>query len=370
MSDVLIVGNARCYHTMDWYRRIRDHNKTGKTYFVTDLIESEGHKRIVAPDDGIIKLFIIDRWLIGGQSTNGNRYRNIVKALFIPIQAARLRMLIRKYPDAIVHAHTMYYVVLCWIARIKYMATPQGSEILRRVDSSVIYRYFAIRSLRSAQNITVDSYAMKEKIACMLDRDAEVIQNGINTRLALAFSASSDKRKGLVSMRGMTSLYQINKLLDARERYDKKLNITFLYPFWEESYRKGIQDRLMGGDVELGRVSQDKMYSILSTAQLAVSIPLSDSSPRSVYEAIFCGCCVAVTDLAWIRMLPECMRSRIYVVNLEDAMWLENALSYSATVVREPFRPSEEALALFDQEISMKRVVVDIYGLEKVGSYV
>ena len=36
----------------------------------------------------------------------------------------------KKYPNSIFHAHSMYYIFLCWAARIKAIATPMGSDVL------------------------------------------------------------------------------------------------------------------------------------------------------------------------------------------------------------------------------------------------
>ena len=115
-------------------------------------------------------------------------------------------------------------------------------------------------------------------------------------------------------------------------------------------------------DINRGRIPmKSEMYSVLASALLAISIPESDSSPRSVYESIFSGCCVATTYNPWIKSLPDCMRKRVYIVEIEDKQWFKKAIEYAKIVVKEPYYPSEKALEMFDQERSMKKVAQKFY---------
>ena len=57
----------------------------------------------------------------------------MVKALAVPLQVRCLEendSCSRENPDAIYHAHTMYYLWVCWLAGIRYIGSPQGDEIL------------------------------------------------------------------------------------------------------------------------------------------------------------------------------------------------------------------------------------------------
>ena len=67
------------------------------------------------------------------------------------------------------------------------------------------------------------------------------------------------------------------------------------------------------------------MYELLRNSIMVVSIPSSDSSPRSVYEAIFCGCVVCITYHPYYDVLPQCMKDRIIVVDLNNKSWFKNA---------------------------------------------
>jgi len=250
---------------------------------------------------------------------------------------------------------------LCWIAGIRYIGTPQGSEILIRPDRSKLYKYFAIKSLLSAQHVTVDSKNMKDKILKMCGREASVIQNGIDVAEISRTSRNSTIREHIVSIRGFTQLYRIDEIFDGREHSRQKPRLHFIYPFEERIYRGKIDKRFESGDLDLGRLSRKKMYELLVSSKLAISIPMSDSSPRSVYEAIFCGCCVAVTNNPWIDALPDCMKARLFMVNLEDELWFEKALDHADLVTKIPYVPSEAAREMFDQRISMKIVAEKFY---------
>jgi glycosyltransferase involved in cell wall biosynthesis len=53
----------------------------------------------------------------------------------------------------------------------------------------------------------------------------------------------------------------------------------------------------------VGHVPHAQMAWYYQAADVCVSIPSSDSSPRSVWEAMACGCPVIVSDLPWVREL-------------------------------------------------------------------
>ena len=86
-----------------------------------------------------------------------------------------------------------------------------------------------------------------------------------------------------------------------------------------------------------------------------VSLPSSDSSPRSVYEAIFCNSIVAITYQKYYDNLPECMQSRIIIVNMQNRDWLKLAFDKAQHIKKKDFRPTSEALELFDQKKSFNK---------------
>ncbi len=363
MGEIIIIGNARDYHAMDWYRTIKKVCSDRETLFATDLIDSESHLKIVCEDDKIIDLYNIDWLLFKRQTSMGNVWRNIVKFLVSPLQILKIKSIEKKYPNAIFHAHTMYYMFLCWLARIKFIGTPQGSEVLVRPDRSSIYKYFACKSLKAADYVIVDSVNLQNRIRKLCGKDAVVIQNGMDASTILTKGNGKNGRTKITSFRGMYPLYRIEAILEGRANSKLKPQLTFIYPSWEEKYKEKILSKSGPGDAALGRLLKDEMYELLFATLLAISIPKSDSSPRSVYEAIFCGCCVAVTYNPWIENLPPCMRSRLFIVNLEEEGWFDNAVASAHLITKDPFIPSEMALNLFDQERTMKSIAETFYGV-------
>ncbi|CUU69081.1 Uncharacterised protein [Campylobacter hyointestinalis] len=359
MKKIVVLGGARDFHAMTWYRSIQKNAGNCEVVFLSDLIAGEGYDNIIVPTDKIEKLFIIDKFLFRKQSKLGNIWRNIFKLLVLPIQIYKLRQFYKKNINSIFHAHPMYYMVLCWLCRIKFIGSPQGDEILIRPKKSILYRIFAIKALRAAQYVIVDSQNMKNEIKKLSGVEALVHQYGIDT-IELQKYKNTNKNK-ITSIRGMLPLYRIDQILDSRECCKIDKGINFIYPYYEDNYLKNMQKRMNSKDIDCGRLNKQGMYDLLSNSFLAISIPVSDSSPRSVYEAIFLGCCVAITYNLFIESLPKCMRDRIIIVDLNDKKWLQDAIQKAKEISKSHYTPSVEAINMFDQDIAIKRVIDSIY---------
>lgn len=363
MKGIIFVGNGRDFHAIDWFRTIKKICSNCEVRFATDLIESEGHAIIVNREqDGIIDLYNIDWLLFRSQSTIGNIWRNFIKLAFFPIQVARLKKIVKNNPHCIYHAHTMYYLFICWKAGVRYIGSPQGDEILIRPYRSALYRRFAVRSLLGADYLIVDSVNLQNGIMKLCGKKSEVIQYGIDVAAIFAIRDSKAPRNNITSIRALYPLYRIHEILKARESTLPQQDIVLFYPFWEDGYKEKISAQLKPGDTNYGRMAtKNEVYSVLATTQLAISIPESDSSPRSVYESIFSGCCVAITYNPWIETVPSCMRERICLIELEDTDWLKKAIAHAAVVTQKPYVPSEKALNMFDQQRSMRLVAEKYY---------
>jgi hypothetical protein len=360
-KTIVIFGGARDYHAMHWYRAVRTAAPDRTVLFLTDLIAGEGFEKIANADDDIHTVFVIDGLLMTKISKVANIWRNFVKLAVLPLQAYLLRRFLSNHPSAIVHAHPMYYMLVCLVANVEYVGRPQGSEILVRPRASAIYRYFARLVLKKARYVTVDSKNMSDRTFEISGVRPLIVPNGIDLEGIRNSPAPANRSTTVLSLRGIAPLYRIEQIIQARDRSSSKPDLAFIYPFFDEPYLKKLGRMSNGNDQFHGRLSKDNMFTLLKSTKLAVSIPSSDSSPRTVYEAIFAGCCVAVTYNQWIDGLPTCMRDRIFIVNLESATWFDEAVSYADALSHIPFAPSPEANEMFDLCLSIARVVEKIY---------
>lgn len=360
-GTIVFLGNGRCYHTLDWFRSAQKLSPNNPPLLATDLIESESFEKLIKSGDLVVELLILDRYLLSNQSHIGNIWRNLLKLLVLPVQIIKLRKLIKRYKNPIVHAHSMYYIAIARFSSCRYVATPQGSEILVRPYKSAAYKLFSGIALSRASCITVDSIAMQNVLSEQFGFDSVIIQNGIDVNKISELNNKQIERNRVVSIRGFSPNYQIGHILDTRNNSMHGLPLYFCYPFEEKEYKSSMSTKLTGVDHDVGRLSRLELYRLLLAAKLVISIPVSDSSPRSVYEAIFCGCFVATTNGEWISQLPECMASRVIVIDTQSETWLQDAINYADLNTNCPYIPSSHALELFDQKRSMLRFIDDIY---------
>ena len=364
MTDkIIFICDSRDYHAMDWFHVVKDicNDKGYSVLIATDIIDDNENFNLIYKEDSVIQLYNINNLLIKKHSRFADIWRNFIKLFTSPFQILGLIKLRKQFPNAVFHAHSMYYIFLCWLARLKFIATPMGSDVLVRPNESKIYRLLTIHSLNSASQITVDSVEMQQMIMKLCNKNSSVIQNGIDVRKITALISDTIERNDILSIRGLYPNYQIEELLNSREFCEINVKITFIYPFFESSYRDSILARFIPKDKDLGRLTKDELYKLLTSSFLVISIPESDSSPRSVYESIFAGCCVAVTYSEWIDYLPTCMRSRLILVDLSDHLWFSKAIIIAKKITKIKYIPSQEALLEYDQYESMRKVCKEIY---------
>lgn len=356
-KSLVFLCGARDFHAMDWYRSAQEVIPSNKLSILTDLIEGEGFKKIISEDDRVDRMLIIDCLLFKNQSSLANIWRNILKFIILPVQIFFLKRHNKKNPNSIYYAHGMYYIWLGYFANVNFIGTPQGSEILIRPFNSKLYKYLAKKSMQAAKFISVDSEKMKSKCEEISSVKPHIIQNGIDLSLILEQNKLKDKsinRTKVVSIRGLTKLYRIKEILVNREILTP---ISFIYPFYDDLYKNEVVPLMSNFDENIGRLDRVLMYELLRKSIMVVSIPSSDSSPRSVYEAIFCGCVVCITYHTYYDVLPQCMKDRIIIVDLNNKSWFKNAFQKAKKISEKEFYPDKESLDLFDQRRSFKRIL-------------
>ena len=355
IEKIYFVGNGGCYHTMDFIRSMEKVLPTDSFSLVTDITSAANAFGAIEKNDKTLALFSIDGLLFFKNTAFGNVWRNGLKLLLTPIQLLFLRRVIVDHKSYIIHAHTFYYGLLCWLAGFDYFFTPQGFELTERPKSSIIYAFLMSKVISKAAYVFVDSEKMRQSCINLGYSHVGIYQYGVDTTRCLD-KINTKERHVLVSNRGMEKNYRIHEILASRNRLDAFIPITFVYPLLSNDYYRMIKGSIDRRDKDIGTLEKQECYELYAQALLVVSIPTSDSSPRSVYEAIFCGAPVATVNSQWVTSLPESMRKRIIIIDPADPNWLFEALKVAESINIKSFDPCQDSLNRFDQFVVAKTI--------------
>lgn len=246
-----------------------------------------------------------------------HKLHQLNKLVSAPFYARKINALIRQHRIDIVHAHSLYYGFVASMTRIgvPVVFTPMGSDVILHAQSNLIYRWMAYRSFSRADIVTSDSLLLQRK-GYMVGAKKEnnyIIQNGVDADI---FHPKKNKLKSrygikndeilIFSPRGFTPIYNIDVIVETLHLLIlQKYNIKcmFSYAFGGE-YSNGIKEKISNYGLDdyivwLGFLSYAEMAEHYNASDIVLSIPSSDSSPKSVYESMFCRKPVIISDLPW-----------------------------------------------------------------------
>jgi glycosyltransferase involved in cell wall biosynthesis len=218
-------------------------------------------------------------------------------------------------PD-LVHAH--------WLSEFGWMAARErlrplvcsawGSDVLR---PGRVGRRRSVRALQGADLVFADSAHLAratrelarkkvpvEVVRLGLDLERFVPGNAVAARRALGLPEDGPL---VVGVRGLSPIYNPELLLEAFARVRARHTDARLLL----KHSGGGASRMVDAAIErlglieavtvLGNLPAERLPEVYRAADVVVSIPSSDSSPRSVWEALACGRPVVVSDLPWAR---------------------------------------------------------------------
>jgi glycosyltransferase involved in cell wall biosynthesis len=198
-------------------------------------------------------------------------------------------------------------------------------------------------ALRHADLVMADARNVLEEcvdLGARRDR-AEVIQWGVNLSLFSPGDRAEAKRSlGLgpgpvvLSARSLLPEYNIPTIVEAfdrigREAEDAQLVLKHIGKLRIELPPLPHRDRVQ----VVGGVPYERMADYYRAADVCVSLPTADATPRTVWEAMACGCALVVSDLPWVRDLLEPGRDVVTVP--VDAAALAEAV---VELLRDPAR--------------------------------
>lgn len=218
-------------------------------------------------------------------------------------------------PD-LVHAH--YLAEYGWMAARERLAptvcSAWGSDVL--VPGRVA-RSRSRRALAAAELVFADSAHLAHETRALAERNVrvEVVRWGLDLERFAPGSAEEARRslnlapEGplIAGVRGLRPIYNPELQLEAFARVRAEhpdARFLLKHPQTEipadvqkAIARFGLTDAL----TVLGNVPVARLPDVNRAADVVVSVASSDSSPRSVWEALACGRPVVVSDLRWAR---------------------------------------------------------------------
>lgn len=234
-------------------------------------------------------------------------------ALRAPLQVAHrvrwMRQLVREVRPDVIHAHYLvedpFYALL---ARVRpLVATAWGSDVLVPKHVSLLRSRLVARY---ADALTADSQTLLDALAGLgADHSRlRLINWGVDLEVFSPGRVEARRRLELpdvpivLAPRALKAVYEPRVVVDAFGRLkdefpDSLLILKHYGPLPAEHADLAARD-----DVRIvGHVPPNELADYMRAASVCVSIPSSDSSPRTVWEAMACGCPCVLSDLPWVH---------------------------------------------------------------------
>jgi L-malate glycosyltransferase len=258
----------------------------------------------------------------------GGLQPSVLPAAGVPVSCiswpfvAWFRRLLREQRPALTHAHWTPFAFQARLAGAKpLVVTPWGSDVYRAEGR---YNWANRAVARWADVVVTDS---QDLLDAMVDlgtpRDRTMLLNwGVDLAL---FSPPAEGREAVrrrlglgpgplvLSPRSLKSFYNPRAIVEAFARVRQTVPDAQL--LLKHMSADGPPDlgELPEGVLVVGPVPYEQMADYYRAADVCVSVPDTDSSPRSVWEAMACGCPCVVSDLPWARELIEPGRDALLV---------------------------------------------------------
>ena len=309
---ILFLGNKGDFHVDAWMKYFKKNNEVYLFSEDSSLLPDRQFKNVeVLLNNGILGSFL--KFI----KSESRLLLHFNKVISVKVFAKAIEKIILKKKIDIIHAHSLYYGFLASFLKINIpiIFTPMGSDIIIHAFKSRFYNFMAKRAYNSCQIITGDSKLIQRKGYELGASESNnyIIQNGVDSKIFYPSKNSIKNSYGLsesdillFSPRAIEPLYNIDIIIDSiyllsKEKFSVKC--MFSYAFGDE-YLESLKTKVNNYGIEeniiwLGYLSYQDMAKKYNAADIVLSIPKSDSSPRSVYEGMFCGKPVIISNLEW-----------------------------------------------------------------------
>ena len=235
-----------------------------------------------------------------------------------------IRRLVRSFRPHVIHANWMPFAAVAALGRARpLVAMAWGSDVYLAGGLQQRANRFA---LRRADAAVADSAALVGRLAelgapqdrlMLLNWGVDIAHfNPATASQKSALKASLGLGEGpvVISPRGFKDLYNPTVVLAAFERVLAQHPDAQLVLKHNGDQVPDLGTLSGSGQVRVvGRVPYEEMAQYFRAADVCLSIPRTDSSPRSVWEAMACGCACVLSDLPWVSELIDADRHALVV---------------------------------------------------------
>jgi len=309
---ILYIGSSADFHIDLWVKYFTTNHSVFLFSDKEDYLEDQPFDKVtIFHNQGILG------GLLNFFKSKSHLLFQLNKLLSVIIFSKKIEKIIDKHNIDIVHAHNVYQGFLTSFVktRVPIIFTPMGSDIIISAQKNSLYRFMANQAFKRADVVTGDSLLIQKKgfnVGAKKESNY-IIQNGVDSsifypqanNLRARYAVEKDETL-IFSPRGFAEIYNIETILKSCALLIEKgfkLRLMLCYPFKDKTHAtiKEKSKDLMIDDkiIWLGSLSYEEMPDYYNLSDIVISVPDSDSSPKSVYEAMFCGKAIIVTDLAW-----------------------------------------------------------------------
>jgi len=268
------------------------------------------------------------------------------------------RRILREFGPDLVHAHWMPFATLAMLAGARpLVAQAWGSDVYlagrrHRLEIRVTLRRTAVAMADSADLLErLTQLGPKSMRTMLVNWGVDLEAFGVPTdaeRAAVKAKLGLGPGPVILSPRGLKGIYNPAVVVSAFARVRAKVpdaQLVLKHGGVDELLDPGWRDA--PGVKVVGYLEAGEMVDLFRAAEVTVSIPSSDSSPRSVWEAMAAGSATVLSDLPWTRELIEDGRHALVVKPAPESVAAAIELLLSDPGLRASI--AEEARALVER---------------------
>jgi glycosyltransferase involved in cell wall biosynthesis len=233
-----------------------------------------------------------------------------------------LRALLRSEAPDLVHAHWLSgYGFLAALMRTRSLIVMAwGSDVYHASRVQLWLCRYALRHSDMALTDSADLAARLVELGAPRE-STHIINWGVDLetfappsdRAAIRAELGLGSGPVILSPRSLSALYNPTTIIEAFELVAAQIPSAQLVLKHLSSEAPEFERPLPAGATVVGHVAYEQLANYFRASDVCVSIPSSDSSPRSVWEAMACGCPCVLSDLPWVEELIRDGRDALVV---------------------------------------------------------